>query len=170
MPLLSAWNGFLRLSLVSIPIKASLATARMQGKIRLARIHAQCNRRLEHQEVCPIHGPVDVGGIAFGYEFARGQFIDISTRELNELALGDEKVIRIDSFVSPEAVDPIYFTGWSYYVLPDGPAGLHAYQLLLQGMAELRSVGIAETVLDGRDWIVSLRSRGGVLVMTGIHY
>src|SRR5262249_37251732 len=88
----------------------------------------------------------------------------------NELALGDGKVIRIDSFVSPEAVDPIYFTGWSYYVLPDGPAGLHAYQLLLQGMAELRSVGIAETVLDGRDWIVSLGSRGGVLVMTGIHY
>jgi hypothetical protein len=65
----SAWTGYLKFSLVSIPVKAYTAVSSSSG-IRLNQLHADCNSRIQYKKVCPaagwessrLPGPVVSGG------------------------------------------------------------------------------------------------------------
>src|SRR5262249_21316217 len=81
----SSWKGFIRLSLVSIPVKAYTATASGGGEIHLNQIHKDCNTRIKYQKTCPIHGEVPSDAIVMGYEFAKGQYVVIDPDELDKL-------------------------------------------------------------------------------------
>ena len=55
------WSGFLKLSLVSVPVKAYTATD-SSGEVHLNQLHAECKSRIQNKKTCPIHGAVtDVG-------------------------------------------------------------------------------------------------------------
>src|SRR5438477_12436596 len=119
----SSWKGFLRLSLVSIPVKAYTATASGGGEIHLNQIHADCHNRIKYQKVCPIHGEVSNDAIVSGYEFAKGQFVVIDPNELYKLCSESDKAIQIDTYIVPDELDLLYFNGRTYYLVPDDPVG-----------------------------------------------
>lgn len=52
------WRGYLRLSLVSIPVRAFTANAPDHGEIHLHQIHEPCHSRIKYKKTCPIHGEV----------------------------------------------------------------------------------------------------------------
>ena len=54
----SQWKGFLKLSLVSVPVKAYTTTTSGGGGIALNQLHAECNSRINYKKTCPIHGEV----------------------------------------------------------------------------------------------------------------
>src|SRR5439155_27148984 len=47
------WTGFLRLSLVSVPVKAFTANAPGHGEVHLHQIHKTCHSRIKYQKTCP---------------------------------------------------------------------------------------------------------------------
>ncbi len=47
MPPRSSWKGFIKLSLVSVPIKAYTATS-SSAEIRLNQLHEECNSRVKY--------------------------------------------------------------------------------------------------------------------------
>ena len=53
-----SWKGFLRLSLVSIPVQAINATQSGDGDLHFHQLHAKCHNRIRYQKVCPVHGEV----------------------------------------------------------------------------------------------------------------
>ena len=53
----STWKGFLRLSLVSVPVKAFTANNTAE-EIRLNQLHTECNSRIQYKKTCPAHGEV----------------------------------------------------------------------------------------------------------------
>src|SRR6516165_9610326 len=110
----SSWKGFLKLSLVSIPVKAYTATTSSGGEIHLNQLHAECHSRIQYKKTCPIHGEVKQDQIVQGYEQAKGQYVVIDPDELEKLRTEDDKAIKIDSFIEPGVLDPIYFSGKSY--------------------------------------------------------
>ena len=114
------WKGFLKLSLVSVPVKAHGVTPSEGGGIHLHQLHAECKSRIRYKKTCPIHGEVPNESIVLGYEYAKGQYVVVDTDEVDKLRTEDEKAIRIDAFVAPDAVDPIFLAGKSYFLLPDG--------------------------------------------------
>src|SRR6266446_1515260 len=116
----SSWKGFLKLSLLSVPVKAYTATAGGGSEIHLNQIHAECNSRIQYKKVCPIHGEVKSDEIVSGYEYSKGQYVLIDTDELGKLRTEDDKAINIDTFINAEALDPIYYQGKTYYLIPDG--------------------------------------------------
>jgi DNA end-binding protein Ku len=61
------WKGFLKLSLVSVPVRAYSAAAAGHGDIHFHQIHAKCGSRIHHQKVCPIHGEVTKEELVSGY-------------------------------------------------------------------------------------------------------
>jgi DNA end-binding protein Ku len=166
----SSWKGYLRLSLVSVPVKAYTATTTGGGEIHLNQIHADCHSRIKYQKTCPVHGEVANDAIVSGYEFAKGQFVVIDPDELDKLRSESDKAIQIDSFVAPDTLDPIYFNGRTYYLVPDGPIGQKPYVLLHQGMNDLGRYAIARVVLHGREQVVLLRPVGKLLAMTMLSY
>ena len=82
----STWEGYLRLNLLSVPVKAYSATVTGKGKIGFHLIHAKCNSRIHYKKVCPIHGEVPNDEIVSGYEVADGNYILIDKDELSNSA------------------------------------------------------------------------------------
>jgi len=46
------WSGFLKLSLVSVPVKAYTATD-SGGEAHLNQLHAECKSRIQYKKTCP---------------------------------------------------------------------------------------------------------------------
>src|SRR5688572_18442337 len=112
----SSWKGFLRLSLVSVPVKG-YSSALSAGSIRLNQLHAECHNRVKYQKTCPIHGPVSNDEIVSGYEYSKGQFVVIDSAELKQLRSEADGAITVDAVIHKGAIDPLYFTEKTYYLL-----------------------------------------------------
>src|SRR6187200_12765 len=54
----SVWSGFIRFSLVAVPVKAFTAAASGGGDISLNQLHKGCNSRINYKKTCPVHGEV----------------------------------------------------------------------------------------------------------------
>jgi DNA end-binding protein Ku len=67
-------------------------------------------------------------------------------------------------------LDPMYSTGKSYYLLPDGPVGQKPYAVLHDGMVELNRHAIAQVVMHSKEHVVQLRPVNGLLNMTLLSY
>jgi DNA end-binding protein Ku len=81
-----------------------------------------------------------------------------------------EKAIPIQGFVQDEELDPIYYAGRTYYLLPDGPVGQKAYALLLESMREKDLIAIATIITSGRQHLVAIRPIGEILGMSVLQY
>ncbi len=160
----SSWKGHIRLSLVSIPVKAFTASA--SGKeIRLNQLHEECKSRIRYQKVCPQHGEVSGSEIVKGYEFTKDQYVIVDEEEIDELRTESDRAINIDAFVNPSQVEMLYLSGKTYYLAPDGPVGQKPYSLLLEAMKDEKLCSIAQVVMHGREQLVMLRPLGKILAM-----
>ena len=119
----STWKGYLKLSLVSIPICAYSTNSSENSPIRLHQLHAECKSRIKHRKVCPVHGEVSSDQIVSGYEYAKNEYVIIDPAELSKLRSEDQKAITVQEFIQPDALDPIYWNGVTLFLMPDGPIG-----------------------------------------------
>jgi DNA end-binding protein Ku len=166
----ASWKGFLNLSLVSVPVKA-YSSSNSGGQIQLNQLCSKCHSRIRQKTVCPVHGELDRSEILKGYEYAKDQYVVIDLDELDRLRAEDEgKAIKIDAFVAPDQLDPIYFSESSYYLLPDGAAGQKPYALLHRAMLEKGLYCIAKLVLHSKEQLVLIRAIDDVLCMTTLRY
>jgi DNA end-binding protein Ku len=165
MPPRTSWKGFLRLSLVSVPVKAYTANA-TGSEIRLNQLHAECNSRIQYKKTCPAHGEVGNDEIVKGYEYAKDQYVVIDPEEISKLRVMNDKTINLEGFVAEDALDPIHHTGKTYYLTPDGVAGEKPYLLLRATMAERGLTALARMVISGREQLVLLRPYEDMLALT----
>ena len=68
----SVWKGFIRFSLVSIPVKAIHGGGERRGRHGLNQLHRECNSRISQKKTCPIHGELKSDEIVSGYEYDAG--------------------------------------------------------------------------------------------------
>jgi DNA end-binding protein Ku len=168
-PSRTSWKGFLKLSLISVPVKAFTAND-TAGEVHLNQLHKGCNSRVKYQKVCPEHGELKSEAIVSGYEHQKDQYVVVDPDELDKLRTKTDRAVSIDGFVPQDAVDGMYFAGKAHYLLPDGIAGSRPYALLRDGMVQNKVCAIAQVVMTGREQLVLLRPHGKLLVMTGLHY
>lgn len=165
----SSWKGYLKLSLVAVPVKAYNATSEGSG-IHLNQLHVECHSRIRYQKTCPVHGEVTQDEIVSGYEFADGQYVVVDTDELKKLRAGSDKSIEIEKFIDAKELDSVYEAGRTYYLVPDGPVGQKPYALMHAAMVEEGRHAIAQVVLSNREQIVRLRPIGKLIAMTVLNY
>lgn len=166
----SLWKGFLRINLVSVPVKAYSATSSGGNDVRLNQLHAECNSRIKYKKTCPIHGEIPNDEIVSGYEYSKDQYVIINSDVVEKLRTEDEKAIRVDSFVPLDMIDALYLSGKSYYLVPDGPIGQKAYQVVYQGLVETGRAAIGHVVMHGKDQYVALRPVENLLTMETLNY
>jgi DNA end-binding protein Ku len=165
----SSWKGYLKLSLVSVPVKAFTANSSGASDVRLNQLHADCHSRIQYKKTCPIHGEVKQDGIVSGFEHAKDQYVVIDTDELEKLRTEDDKAIKLEKFIHPDTLDPIYNAGKTYYLAPDGPVAQGPYAVIQKAMAEEKLCAIAEVVMHGKEQVVLVRPIGRLLAMTMLH-
>src|SRR6202050_2611825 len=69
MSMRHSWKGFLKLSLVTVPVKAYPVSV-SGAEIHLNQLHGCCKSRIKYKKTCPLHGEVASSDIVSGYEFA----------------------------------------------------------------------------------------------------
>ena len=166
----SSWDGFLKLSLISIPVRAFNSAAPGRGEVHFHQLHKGCGQRIQYKKSCPTHGEISKDEIISGYEISKGQYVEVPRDELNQLRAEDEQSIEIDAFTPLAAVAPVYFSGRTFYLAPDGPAGEKPYALLRRVMADKGVQAIAHMVLSGHEEPVLIRPVGDLLEMTVLLY
>lgn len=164
----TSWKGFLKLSLISVPVKAYTAN-NTSDEVRLNQLHADCNQRVRYRKVCAEHGELASDQIVSGYEFGKDQYVVIDPSELSKLRPESDRAVRIEGFVDEDSLDARYFAGRTYYLLPDGVAGERPYALLGRGMTDAGKVALAWVVMSGREQLVMLRPLEDMLVMSVLH-
>jgi DNA end-binding protein Ku len=169
MPGHAFWKGFLRISLVSIPVKAYSAT-RAEERISLNQLHAECNSRIQYRKTCPVHGEVRADEIVSGYEFEKGKYVVVDTDDLDKIRTEKDRAIDVEVFAKAGSIDPVQLSGKNYYVLPDAPMGQKPYQIIVEAMNQQKVEGIAQVVLGRREQLVLIRPKGDVLVMSTLSY
>jgi DNA end-binding protein Ku len=165
----SSWEGFLKLSLISVPVRAYNAAVPGGGDIHFHQIHGKCGNRIHYKKVCPIHGEVTKDEIVSGYEFKKDKYVEFDKEELEKLRSPDEKAINIEAFVSPGQIAPTHLSGRTFYLVPAGPAGQKSYSLLRDVMAQKNRCAIATIVMSGHDEAVLIRPEAKMLTMTMLY-
>lgn len=164
----TSWKGFLKLSLISIPVKAYTANETAES-IRLNQLHKDCHQRVKYKKVCPEHGELQTKDIVSGYEFARDEYVVIDTAEIAKLRPEGDKSVKIHGFLPADAVDSVYQAGKTYYLMPDGVAGDKPYALLHKGMVDRGVVALANVVISGKEQLVLVRPFGDLIAVAVLH-
>ncbi len=164
------WKGFIRFSLVSIPVKAYTAASSDAGRIALNQIHKDCGARIKYQKVCPVHGEVPADQIVSGYQFAEDKYVIIDDDELAKLRGKGERSVDIAHFIDPDEIDSRYHNGRTLYFTPDGVIGRKPYALLHQVMVETRQVAFATGVFNNREQPILIRPIDKLLGATFLAY
>jgi DNA end-binding protein Ku len=165
-----SWSGFIRLSLVSVPVKGFTALGSEKAPISFNQLHEVCHSRIQYKKTCPIHGEVSNDEIVKGYQYKPDHYAIIDPDEINQLRSEADRSINVDKFVRLDQIDPVYFSGQTYYLVPDGRQGEKAYAVLQRAMSEDEVCGIAQVVITNREQLVLLRTLGRLLVASVLHY
>lgn len=163
------WKGFLRLSLVTCPVALYPATSEGE-KISFNQLNRQTGHRVKYLKVDAETGDeVPNEDIVKGYELEKGQYIEVSREELEEIALESTRTIEIDEFVDRSDIDARYLIR-PYYIRPDGKVGHDAFAVIRETIREMNKVAIGRVVLTNREHIIALEPMDKGLVGTLLRY
>src|SRR5688572_8323878 len=142
----ASWRGQFSFGLVSFPVQAVNALNRQQSDIHFHQLHAKCHRRIQYQKVCPVHGEVSNDEVVSGFEQRRGKYIEVEPEELEAVRTKKERALSVDAFVDPSTIDPLYFDGRMYYLIPDGSTASEPYAIVAEAMSRAKCWGIGQVV------------------------
>jgi DNA end-binding protein Ku len=163
----ATWKGFLKISLVNIPIKVFPATE-SSGTISFNQLHGECQTRIQQKRWCPqCNREVPNSEIVKGYEFEKGRYVIMSDEDFDQVRPESTRVIDLVQFADAAAIDPMYVDR-TYYLAPDGGMAADAFAVMRDGMNG--KVGVGKLALYGREYLVAVRPHGKGIVMHTLHH
>jgi DNA end-binding protein Ku len=163
----ATWKGFLKVSLVNIPIKVFPATE-SSATISFNQLHAACQTRIQQKRWCPTcNKEVAHTEIAKGYEFEKGHYVIVSEEDIDKVRPASTRVIDLVQFDENESLDPMYVDR-TYYLAPDGQVAADAFAVMREGMKG--KIGVGKLALYGREYLVAVKPHDRGLVMYTLHH
>lgn len=166
----ASWKGTLGFGLVSVAVEAFNAIDREQSDIRFHQLHATCHRRIQYQKVCPTHGEVSNDEIVSGYEYKKDTYAEVDPDELEALRSEAPHTLKVDAFITPNTIDPLYFDGRMYYLLPADESAEEAYAVFVEAMQREEMYAVGQIILSGKSQLALVRPYEDVLHMALLNY
>jgi len=162
MPARPTWKGYLKISLVNVPVKVFPATD-AAATLSFNQLHAECQTRIQQKRWCP-HCAREVPNtdIVKGFEFEKGRYVVVGEEDLEKVHVQSTRVINLERFTEADAIDPIYLER-PYYLAPDGPMAKDAFAVIREGMKG--KAGIGKVALYGREYLVKVQPHDRGLIM-----
>jgi len=156
------WKGYLKISLVNIPVRVFPATD-AAATISFNQLHRECRTRIQQKRWCPTC-QVEVANtdLVKGYEFEKGKYVVMDEEDLAKVRSESTRVINVVQFTDAKVIDPVYVER-PYYLAPDGQVAAEAFAVMREGMAGKAAVG--KVALYGREYLVAIQPRENGLVM-----
>jgi len=163
----STWKGYLKVSLVTIPVKVFPATE-SAAALSFNQLHAECQTRIQLKKWCPhCEREVPNSEIVKGYEFEKGRYVVMTDEDIQKVRVESTRVIDLAQFTDVAEIDPIYVDK-AYYLAPDGAVAAQSFAVMREGMAG--KAGIGKVALYGREYLVAVRPQKKGLVMYTLHH
>lgn len=162
----SSWKGYLRVSLVSCPVRLYPASSD-GGKISFNTLVPETLARVSMVPTDPATGKaVSRDQLVKGYEFEKGRYVVITDEDLETVQVDSSRVLDVAQFVDDAEIDPLYLDT-PYWLAPDGKIGMESFRVIAEAMRREGKSGIGRLVLASRERAVLLTPRGrGLLVRT----
>src|SRR6266566_2884430 len=163
----ATWKGYLKVSLVNIPIKVFPATE-SSATISFNQLHGECNNRINQKKWCS-HCAREVPNseIVKGYEYEKGRYVVLSEEDFENVRTESTRVIDLVQFADESSIDPMYVDR-TYYLAPDGGVATDAFAVMREGMKG--KVGVGKLALYNREYLVAVRPHGKGIVMHTLHH
>ena len=167
MPPRPTWKGYLKVSLVNIPVKVYPATE-ASATISFNQLHSVCQTRINQKKWCPkCDCEVTSAEVVKGYEFEKGRWVVMSDEDIAKVRTESTKVINLVQFAGDDEIDPMYVDK-AYYLVPDGAMATDAYAVMRDGMEG--KVGVGKVAIHGRESLVAVKPHKQGLVMYTLHH
>jgi DNA end-binding protein Ku len=167
MPPRPTWKGYLKVSLVNIPVKVYPATE-SSATISFNQLHAECQTRINQKKWCSkCEREITSAEVVKGYEFEKGRWVVVGDEDIAKVRTESTKVINLVQFASDNEIDPMYVDK-AYYLVPDGAMATDAYSVMREGMQG--KVGVGKVAIHGRESLVAVKPHKQGLVMYTLHH
>ncbi|HEX2723855.1 MAG TPA: Ku protein [Gemmatimonadaceae bacterium] len=154
--------------LVSVPVNV-YSSSESKSSVSFNMLHKKCSSRLKQQYICPKDNEIVTrDDTVKGYEYAKDQYVVLTTEELKALEEKATSTIDIIEFVPLASVSREYVSK-CYYLGPD-KGGDRAYRLLAAAMKESGKAALGQYAARGQQHLVLLRPHNDRLVMEQLHY
>ena len=156
------WKGYLKISLVNIPVRVFPATD-SAATISFNQLHAECQTRIQQKRWCPkCEREIPISEVAKGFEFEKGRYVVMDEEDMSKVRPESTRVIDLVQFTDAAAIDPIYFER-PYYLAPDGQMAFESFAVIREGMKG--KAGIGKLALYGREYLVAVQPKDKGLMM-----
>ncbi|MDE3153713.1 MAG: Ku protein [Acidobacteriota bacterium] len=163
----ATWKGYLKVSLVTIPIKVFPATE-SSATLSFNQLHEACQTRIQQKRWCPhCNREVPMSEVVKGYEFEKGRYVILTDEDFAKVRTESTRVIDLVQFAGADQIDPMYVDR-AYYLAPDGPIAAQAFAVMREGMRG--KAGVGKLALYGREYLVAVRPGERGLVMYTLHH
>ena len=161
----ASWKGYLKLSLVSCPVRLYPATSTSE-RISFNQLHKKTHNRINMKPVDPELGLVERADLIKGYEYEDKQYVIIEESDLESVRIESNHTMNIEAFVDEGEVDVIY-QDTPYYLAPDGAMAEETFAVLREAMRKSGKLAIARLVLSSRERVITIGAReNGMFVCT----
>jgi DNA end-binding protein Ku len=161
----ASWKGYIKLSLVSCPVRLYPAVSAGE-RISFNQLHKDTHNRINMKPVDPELGLVERSDLVRGYEYEDKQYIIIEDSDLDAVRIESNHTLNIEAFVDESEVDVIYQDS-PYYLAPDGAMAEETFAVLRDAMRAAGKVAIARLVMSSRERVVTIGARDkGMFVTT----
>jgi DNA end-binding protein Ku len=161
----SNWKGYLKLSLVSCPVKLHTATTPSK-RLSFNLLHKDSHERIQMKPFVPGQGTVERSDLVKGYAYEKDQYVVLTQDDFDKIKIESDDTMVIERFIDADAVDEVYLDS-PYYMVPDGPVAEEAYRVIHKAMRAKNKVALSRIVISGRERLVLISCRDkGFLVST----
>jgi DNA end-binding protein Ku len=157
------WTGVVSFGLVSVPV--AMYTATSEHEVSFHQFERDTTDRIRYKRVNERTGKeVEFADIVKGADVGGGKYVMVDPEELDAVAPGRSRSLGVHAFVELSDIDPVYFQK-TYYLAPGNDETKKTYALLRDAMAESGRAAIGTLVMRGKEYLVTVRPEGDLLVL-----
>jgi DNA end-binding protein Ku len=161
------WEGHLRLSLVTCPVRLFKAVGEGDA-VHFNLLHRETLNRVKQAWKDPADGVVERKELVRGFQVERDRYVVVEDEELRRLKLESTKVIDIERFVDGSEIDRLYWDE-PYFLVPDGEPAQDPYAVIREAMASEGRIALGRLVMSNRERIVAIEVRGRGMLLSTLH-
>jgi DNA end-binding protein Ku len=159
-----AWQGHLRLSLVSCAVGLYKATS-VAGDISFNLINPETGNRIKMITTDPDTGPVDRSTLVKGYAVEKNNYVLFTDEDFESVKLETTKTLEIERFVDADTIDRLYWDT-PYVLVPQDEGSAQAYAVIQQAMVQANRIALGRVVMHTRERLMAIEPRGAGLLAT----
>ncbi len=162
------WKGFLRLSLVTIPVEIFNAVD-ASSEINFNQIHKPSGKRVNYTKTVQGIGPIQNSDIVKGYQLEKDVYVALEPGELDAIKLESKKTLDLTQFVDVGDIDPRYFER-PYFLVPPDEQAAEGYMVIREALQKMNKFGVGQVTMSGREYLVAVGPVDRGLVMEIMRY